>query len=430
MTGPVLRSPWNDVEAFLGEPRSPEEQPDYLLRLGELNVARGVLMDQLSSSSALPTAAIATVVATTDLMNDTESNVTTQIDVLTRQLVDREKALKDVQTRLGELEARIELANAMPEIRSVVAAAKRAHNLSLLAKKLPAVLRQVTELSKAASEQLVNQNFEALFAEECKVLRAPDLRLEFVGRQGKAQRRKVMVGRHRPSHVLSEGEQKVIALADFLAEARLTGITAPVVFDDPVTSLDHRRINEVADRVAALAVNNQVIVFTHDILFATSLLARFEKTTRCSYLQVTDEGGKGQIAHGTGPRWDTVKNLTKHVNETIAAAKKETGESRAALIRTGYDWIRSWCEVFAEMELLQEVTQRYQPNVKMTMLSKIKTEALPAAIEVVTEVFEKACRHIDGHSQPLATLAVAPTLDGLEQDWLRLTDARKTYLSA
>ena len=54
-----------------------------------------------------------------------------------------------------------------------------------------------------------------------------------------------------------------------------------------------------------------------------------------------------------------------------------------------------------DSELLQGVTQRYQPNVGMTKLAKIKTGTLEEIIPKVTEVFEEACRYIDGHSQPL-----------------------------
>jgi len=285
----------------------------------------------------------------------------------------------------------------------------------------------VTELFKTASDELINQNFEQLFAEECKALRAPALKLEFLGRQGKAQRRKVLAGNYQPSKILSEGEQKVLAISDFLAEARLIGISAPIIFDDPVSSLDHRHIDEVADRIALLAESDQVVVFTHDIFFTTNLLARFEGTTRCTYLQVTDEEGKGKVTRATGPRWDTLGSLKKNVNETIAAAKKAEGETRAALVRTGYDWIRAWCEVFVESELLAEVTQRYQPNVRMTALAKIKPAALPDAIATVTTVFEQACRYIDGHSQPLPTQGVSPTLTGLEADWKTLTECQKQY---
>ena len=46
---------------------------------------------------------------------------------------------------------------------------------------------------------------------------APTLKVEFVGRLGKAQRRKVLSGKYKPSKVLSEGEQKVLAMADCLA---------------------------------------------------------------------------------------------------------------------------------------------------------------------------------------------------------------------
>lgn len=117
----------------------------------------------------------------------------------------------------------------------------------------------------------------------------------------------------------------------------------------------------------------------------------------------------------TGPRWDSLANLKKNINETIQAAQKESGEARAALVRAGYDWIRAWCEVFVETELLQGVTRRYQPNVRMTALPNLKPAALPGAIETVTGIFEDACRYIDGHSQPLPTLGVSPTLAGLKR---------------
>ena len=174
----------------------------------------------------------------------------------------------------------------------------------------------------------------------------------------------------------------------------------------------------------------QVIVFTHDILFATKLLSLFEASKRCTYYQVTDESGKGKVTHSSGPRWDTISKLKKRVDEAIADAKQADGEARDALIRTGYDWLRSWLEVFTETELLQSVTQRYQPNVRMTALPNIKVGALPVAIETVTELFERACRYIDGHSQPLVSLGVSPTVEGLEDDWTHAQECRKTYLGA
>lgn len=62
---------------------------------------------------------------------------------------------------------------------------------------------------------------------------------------------------HRLSEILSEGEQKVIALADYLAEAFLRGRSTPVIMNDPVTSLVSRRIEHIVDRVVGLSRERQ-----------------------------------------------------------------------------------------------------------------------------------------------------------------------------
>ena len=359
-----------------------------------------------------------------------ERAATEQLVGLREQSDNRATALTEKKADLRELEAGLELKRTWSTIEGHVENARRADKLGTLSRKISATLRQLTELSKTASNQLINQNFEARFEEECDALRAPKLRLQFVGKQGRAHRRKTLAQQCKPSQVLSEGEQKVLALADFLAEARLTGINAPIVFDDPVCSLDHRRIEEVADRVTNLAATSQVIVFTHDIFFATTLLARFESGDRCTYFQVTDETGMGVVTRASGPRWDTLGSLKAEINKTITAAEGESGETRSALVRTGYSLLRSWSEVFVERELLAEVTQRYQPNVRMTSLPKIKASALPTAIRTVVAVFADACRYTEAHSQPLASLSVAPTVQGLNDDWAKLQESQKAYRSA
>ncbi|WP_162562796.1 hypothetical protein [Mycolicibacterium conceptionense] len=86
--------------------------------------------------------------------------------------------------------------------------------------------------------------------------------------------------------------------------------------------------------------------------------------------------------------------------------------------------------MFTETELLKGVSQRLQPNIRMTTLREIKVGALPAASEVVTRIFEDACRYTEAHSQPLPTLGVGPSLSSLETHWKELQDARKQYLEA
>ncbi|MBN6749603.1 AAA family ATPase [Micrococcus luteus] len=415
----------NELVAFLNENSDTSDQPYYFAWVDTIEGARSALAAAATSGASASLTLLELLSQPKTGVNKALLRVGSSLTNLEEQQQNRTQALVDKEAEYLEYKDAVELGKSWGLIEAQVKNGKEADRLKALKRTLPQLARTVTALAKTASDQLINQSFDALFLEECDALRAPALKLQFVGREGKAQRRKVMSGRHKPSKVLSEGEQKVLALADFLAEARLAGITAPVIFDDPVSSLDHRRINEVARRIARLAEENQVIVFTHDILFATTLLGLFEKSKRCAYFQITDEDGKGKVTRATGPRWDTLSGIKGKINSTIQAAQQQDGEARDALVRVGYGWLRSWCEVFTETELLQGVTQRYQPNVGMSRLANINTTKLGEIIPKVTDVFEEACRYIDAHSQPLVTLGVSPTLAGLQQHWAELQELKK-----
>ncbi|ELQ15697.1 hypothetical protein A989_03467 [Xanthomonas translucens DAR61454] len=71
--------------------------------------------------------------------------------------------------------------------------------------------------------------------------------------------------------VLSEGEHRCVALAAFMAELVTTENKSGIVFDDPVSSLDHMHREAVAKRLVAEAAHRQVIVFTHDLAFLFEL---------------------------------------------------------------------------------------------------------------------------------------------------------------
>lgn len=342
----------------------------------------------------------------------------------------RDQALHERQGKLLDLEARLKLESLMSQIEKAVEQAKWVDKAKIQLRKFQGLLRSLTETSKVASEQLLNRDFEQHFTEECKALRAPAVTLQFPGRQGQVTRKKAVAsGEYRPSDVLSEGEQKVIALADFLAEASLKP-PAPVIFDDPINSLDYKRMAEVVGRIVTLSETRQVIVFTHNIWFTTELLARFEKCPQdCSYYDVARDGTKiGIVSKGTHPRSDTVANLRSRINSLIQSAEKSSGEPQAALIEKAYELIRNICEVIVEQELLQGVTQRHQLNVMMTKLPKINFNGLEASVSAIYPVYEDCCRYIGSHSQPLETLNVRPTLDTLKADWKKLQNARDGFL--
>ncbi len=355
------------------------------------------------------------------------------IVALQQQSADRQSARTEAEKRLKDLQDRITLKALLSQIRTAVEKAKWAERAGKLqTKRFPPLKRSLTAQMKTASEDLLNSDFQRLFEQERSSLRAPAVRLLFPGRQGEAARRKSLPKNHRLSDVLSEGEQKVIALSDFLAEAAIRGGSAPIIFDDPVNSLDYKRIEYIVQRLHTLAAIHQVIVFTHNIWFASLLLSKFESTKEakaCSFYSV-DLGPAeqpGYISGGTHPRLDTPSKLRGRINTIVQNAEAETGETRNALIESAYSKLRSWCEAVAEQELLFGLSQRYRANIMVGNLRKIRFERLAAASEVICRVFDKACRVTDAHSHAMETLGTRPGLADLRMDWEEAQQAVADY---
>lgn len=429
LVGRVTSTQLSDAKALIQEHADSDDKPAYYAKLERIVNALEVAAETLSASEQLVLSVINTVsVDGVDLKTEFE-NVTQEREQLQDQDANRSETLKEEKQHLAELVAAAELGKSWIKIEEFVCKAKWVARLNEGSSQFRRLIRSLTDYAKRANEEFVDSNFDTLFAEECKALRAPELTVSHIGRKGRAQRRRRLTGDHNPSAVFSEGEQKVLAMADFLAEARLSGVTAPVIFDDPVSSLDHRRVGEVAERVAALSETAQVIVFTHDIFFTTKLLQTIEDAKRtCTYFQISDENGKGFIMRGSHPQWDSVSKITKRINAVVQEAKSsKDSDERNELVQRGYGLIRSWCEVFVETEVFAGVTLRYQPNVRLNCLSKVKADSLPEVIEVVSRVFRDSCRYIDSHSQPLVTLGTRPTATTLENDWGELQAARSNY---
>ncbi len=337
------------------------------------------------------------------------------------------------RTELTELHSRFTLRELLPKIREHVEQAIWASKAETIAtNRFPQLQRSLTEASKIASEDLLNRDFANHFEAERVALTAPKVRLDFPGRAGQAKRKKSLSPNHRLSMILSEGEQKVIAIADFLAEAAIRAASAPLVFDDPVSSLDYKRLKQITNRLYELSANHQVIVFTHNIWFAMSLMAKFEKQqNNWSYYDVSlgPAESVGVVTGGAHPRYDTPKKLGSRINVLIQDAGAASGETQQALVESIYSRLRSWCEVFIEQEVFRNVTQRFQPHVMMTMLPQIRPDRMQEAIDVTSELFKKCCRITDAHSQPLETLNIRPTLVEAKKDWEKAQETRSKYIS-
>ena len=355
----------------------------------------------------------------TDRLNEVDKLVSD----LSGELTKRKELLAKESGKLRDLQDRMTLGELLPSIRKHVASAKWASRADTILGRFRQLGKSLTDTSKLASEQLLNHNFETTFNAECRALCAPTVTLDFPGRRGQTARRKSLTPDYRLSAILSEGEQKVIALADFVAEATLRRSASPLVFDDPVTSLDYKRLQYVVNRLVQLSETRQVIVFTHNIWFTMELLRRFDKDRKsCSYYDISEDGNtRGIVSHGESPKLDTWNDRKRRINLLIERVKQEKEKAmRDVLLEKGYDDLRGACEIVVEQDLLQKVVQSYNPNVMVDNLLRIKFGDLPSASNTVCDIFDRCCRLTGTHKQPMETLSVRPTLEKLEEDWKEL----------
>jgi energy-coupling factor transporter ATP-binding protein EcfA2 len=131
---------------------------------------------------------------------------------------------------------------------------------------------RITAISGDIAKALVSNRLRARFAKEVDKLGVAGLAIEL--QQAKTsqgvpffQVRLINKPSAPVGHVLSEGEHRCVALAAFLAELATVDAQSAIVFDDPVSSLDHLHREKVAERLAEEGRSRQVIVFTHDMAF-------------------------------------------------------------------------------------------------------------------------------------------------------------------
>jgi ABC-type lipoprotein export system ATPase subunit len=227
-------------------------------------------------------------------------------------------------------------------------------------------------------DKYVTIQYEKVFAEECKKLKVP-VAIKISQRNAKGQTlRKLQISSTNVSHVLSEGEQRATCLADFLTEAQLDPLCCGAIFDDPVTSLDHERREDIAKRLVELAGAKQVVVFTHDIAFLHRLTALFDAVYGREPTVVTLRRFSGRIgiiepdlpwvAQPVGKR---IKYLR---NKLVALQKIEKAQSQDDYIVAAKAWyglLREGWERAVEERLLKGVVERFKPEIQTQKLRKL-----------------------------------------------------------
>ena len=182
------------------------------------------------------------------------------------------------------------------------------------------------------------------------------------------------------SNILSEGEQRAISLSDFLTEARLNPNNRGVIFDDPVTSLDHKRRAIIAKRLVDLSETKQVIIFTHDISFFVKLSSFAEANGSISITEtaIRKFGNSVGLIKPEIP-WiaQKISARIKYLRNDLVRVKKIEKEGKNedlynSQIKGWYGLLREAWERSVEERLFKGAIERFSGEIHTKPLSKIE----------------------------------------------------------
>lgn len=228
--------------------------------------------------------------------------------------------------------------------------------------------------------------------------------------------------------ILSEGEQKSIALAEFLTELQLDNIKAPVIFDDPVNSLDHKIIDSFAKRIIRLGEQRQVVIFTHSVLLFNSLLyssaqPSFKHLSYKFYNSQKEYDFVGVITEAEEEK-NKVKQNIKNINTLINNKPKDRSEVEVA--KEGFGELRSAIELCIEHEIFNGTIQRYQKHVSLGKFIHVNSDGLGKHKDTLNDMYERCWGFINAHSNP-ESVYNDPTIEDLTADFEEFKKIRSEF---
>lgn len=306
------------------------------------------------------------------------------------ELTDQKKLSEQVETfvqRRNYLEERCRLVNCRSECR------------------LTAITRRITDRRR----QILTPTLKRALDNEIKALKLTHVPLKLSDRgDGAESILEVALNTQQRiranSEVLSEGEQRALALAGFLAELNEIGANHGIIVDDPVSSLDHARMEAVARRLAEEAnKGRQVIVFTHNIVFHHMLMSEARRANVARHTEWMSSAGNDRfgLIDETQKPWQ-MKKVSERLHDieaeiqALKAAEYDPSDQRfRPFIIAIYTKMRETWERVIEEVLFNGTVQRFRPEVMTQRLEEACFDAradYPAIFEGM-----KCCSHYSGH---------------------------------
>ena len=342
-------------------------------------------------------------------------------------------AIKELKDELTELEARQLLAGSVNEVLAAIERKKRiaAYQLCVEETRTNSITRKSTDVTKRA----VTEQLAASFADELVALKFDHVEVQMVDSGGSrgALYHKLQL-RRAPgvdlSKIVSEGEARCLSIASFFSELSTAADRSAILFDDPVSSLDHNWRENVAARLAKESQFRQVIIFTHDIVFLLALSRKAEDIAvdlEHQYLR-RDQAGVGLSSSRLPWPAMKVRGRIGHLNDLWQKADKiyrregsERYEREATYI---YGLLReAWERAFEEV-LLGGAVERYRNTVQTQQANQL-ADICRADCDELEAGMSKCSRWLPGHDQAPAENTPIPNpqelkgdIDALD-DWVR-----------
>ena len=171
------------------------------------------------------------------------------------------------------------------------------------------------------------------------------------------------------TEILSEGEQKIVAIANFLAECTIDNARNTIIFDDPINSLDLDYREAVAKIITQLSRDRQIVVFTHDLYFLRLLKDTYKKlfSNECYVTCINT------IGEYCGVVSDEIPYLAKNIQERIDTIMAELDEikrlditlvdKKNSIINDLKDKMRQLLERTVEDVLVNKAISRFSKNI-------------------------------------------------------------------
>ncbi|HHQ6624995.1 TPA: AAA family ATPase [Serratia fonticola] len=290
---------------------------------------------------------------------------------------------------------------------------------------------QSTNTEKRLSKEYFNVGYINAFNEECDKLNGK-FGIEIDAKSSDAQsNRQLFIKNKDPSAILSEGEQKVISLADFIAETAITSINKGVVFDDPVNSLDEKRKSVIAERLVSISDRKQVIIFTHDLVFVSSLINYATDKTllhECHWVE-NRNGNPGQVWLRNSPTYEQIYRSAEPARKLFSDANKVecAPERREFLVKSGFTALRTCYEVLVINGLFKNVVQRYNERVSVDGLANVYFDE--TLVNELLDSFGQCCRYMEGHTHSDKYAYTKPEPSNLNEEILRYEEIRRKIKS-